>query len=157
MSKKDKEKKKRKVRTPAERLADAKRKVAEMEAKHAFNGLKTAVKDGCVAEGDQPEYRKLLRAMKVMEKAPSVFSDFDLEEEAAAAAKLRDKLIGKLKKLVTESADSPDDEDEEASEDEEEIDEDEESDDDEDEESDDDDDDEDEESDDFDDDDDDDD
>lgn len=115
MAKQDKEKKtkKRKVRTPAERLADAKRKVAEMEAKQAFAGLKTAVKDGRVAEGDQAEYRKLLRAMKVMEKAPGVFSDFDFEDEAKSAAKLRDKLIGMLKKLITESGDSDDGDDEE--------------------------------------------
>jgi len=114
-----KKKKKRNVRTPAERLAAAKRKVSEMEAKQALAGMVTAVKDGRVSEDNEKEYRKLLRYMKVMEKAPGVFAEFGMTAESEAAANLRDTLIGSLKKLVTgEPVEKDEDEDEEEEEEE---------------------------------------
>ena len=126
-----KKKKKRNVRTPAERLAAAKRKGSEMEAKPALAGMGTAVKEGRVSEDNEKEYRKLLRYMKVMEKAPGVFAEFGMEAESEAAAKLRDTLIDSLHKLVTgEPVEKDEDEDEEEEEEDESSEEEEEEDDD---------------------------
>jgi len=109
------EKKKRKqrtVRSRKQRIQDLERKLAEEKAKESLDGLKTAVKDGRVSGDDKKEYRKILRQLKAIEKAPSVLSAYDLTEEAAKVAKLRDKVIGKLKNLLKDEDDEDDGEEE---------------------------------------------
>ena len=142
---KNKDKKTRTVRTRKQRIAAWEKKISDERAKDALEDLKTAVKDGRVSKDDTKEYRKLLRFMKTMEKAPDAFLAFGLDSEAAAAAKLRDELIDKLKKMLTgdpvESDDNDESEEEEEESEEEESEDDDDEDDDDDDEDDDDDDD----------------
>ena len=123
-------KKKKQRRTRAQRLADMKRKVAEEEAKLALDSLKNAVKSGLVEDENTKEYKRLLGYLRAMEKAPSAFSYFDMDDEAAAAAKLRDRIIKKLKAMLSDgesgSDDSEEEEESESESDEEESDDDEE-------------------------------
>ena len=107
------EKKTRKWRSQDERISDMKRKIAELEAKKDIEGLKRAVKDGRVSEDDKKDYRKLNRALGVMEKAPGVFADFGMEDESDAAAKLRSKIISKMKKMLNGSEDDYDEDEDE--------------------------------------------
>lgn len=139
MSEKKKKRKKRVVRSKAERIADLERKLQEEKAKAALEGIKTAVKDGNVSDENKKEYRKILRQLKAIEKAPSVLAEFGKEDEADVVDKLRQKLIAKLQNLMEEpsdsdSADEEEDEDldEEEDDDDEDDDEDDEEDDDED-------------------------
>lgn len=138
---KKKKRKKRVVRTKEQRIADLERKLQEEKAKMAFEGIKTAIKDGNVSDENKKEYRKLLRQLKAIEGAPAVLSDFGQYEESQVADKVRQKLIAKLQNLMEESDGDEEEEEEEDLEGEEDDDEDEDDDDDDDEDDDDDDDD----------------
>lgn len=130
---KKKKRKKRVVRSKAERIADLERKLQEEKAKAALEGLKTAIKDGNVSDENKKEYRKALRQLKAIEKAPGVLAEFDKNDEADVLDKLRQKLIVKLQNLMEEPSDSDEDEDdleEEGDEDEDDDDEDDDEDDD---------------------------
>ena len=120
---KDKKTKTRKVRTRGERIQDLERKLAAEKARESLEGLKTAVKDNRVDEENSKEYRKVLRHLKSIEKAPAVLISYGLDDEAGAVSKLRDKIIAKLKNLLEDEQDEDESEEEGEEESEEEGDE----------------------------------
>lgn len=115
---KKKKRKKRVVRTKAERIAEMERKLQEEKAKLAFEGIKTAIKDGNVSDENVKEYRKLLRQLRAIEGAPGVLSDFGKDEESKTADKIRQKLIAKLQNLMDEPGESSEEEEEDLEEEE---------------------------------------
>lgn len=108
----EKKKKKGKKRSKKQMIADMRRKADEMEAADAAGSIKTAVKDGRVAEENLKEYRKLLSQLKGIERAPGVLSAFGKDDEAKVAEKISKKLVGKLENLMEEPDDSEGDDDE---------------------------------------------
>ncbi len=130
MSEGKKKRKKRVVRSKAERIADMERKVVEEKAKLAFEGIKTAIAEDKVSSENKKEYRMLLRQLKGIEKAPEVLAEFGNEEASKTAEKVRQKLIAKLQNLMEDGPDSDEEEDDdEEDEDDDEEDEDDEEDD----------------------------
>jgi hypothetical protein len=122
----DKKKKKGKNRSKKQMIADMRRKADELEEGLAAGSIKTAIKDGRVAEENLKEYRKLLRQLKGIEKASGVLSDFGKDDEAKVAEKISRKLIAKLENLMEEPDEEGDEDEGEDDEDDEEEDDDEE-------------------------------
>ncbi len=96
---KKKDKKKRSVRSVEKRIEVLRGKIAEIEAEEAFKEFKNAIKIGVIAKKNVKPYRKLLRHLKVMKPAKAAFLDFEMNNEAEAAEKLRGKILEKLKAL----------------------------------------------------------
>ncbi len=109
---KKKKRKKKTFRTKKERLEEAKRKTAQLEAELAMETVLTAVKDERVAEENLADYKKLLRQYKAIEKAPGVLVAFGKDDAATIVEKLRKKLITKLENLLEEESEGDDEEEE---------------------------------------------
>ncbi len=123
---KKKSKKKRTKRSKKQIIEDHRRKADEMEANLAAGSIKTALKDDRVADENIGEYKKLLRQLRGIERAPSVLSDFGKDDEAKVAEKIHQKLIAKLENLLEDESDEEEEDESEDESEEEEDDSDEE-------------------------------
>jgi hypothetical protein len=125
-SKVTKKPRKKPVRRSEEQFVkDLERKLDEKKAKLAKKKLLMASKEGRVSDKNAPEYDRLLSALKAVERMPSIYTAFDMEQSATDAAALRDSIIVKMNALMSDAvskaaADDDDDDDEEDDEEEEE-------------------------------------